>query len=658
MKTRRATWLVIAAAAVLCVLAAAPTASAAPPNPGIVIENGVTQPVFGYADAIRERVWVQADFDTDLDGVNDQIALDVIRPALSDLSIKVPVIMDASPYYSTLGRGNESELKRDLDGDGLLDRWPLFYDNYFVPRGYAVVLLDMVGTNNSTGCPVTGGTPDHLSAVVGIDWLNGRRKGYDKDGNEVVAGWHNGRTGMIGKSYDGTLANGAASTGVEGLSTIVPISAISSWYDYTRSNGVVTRGGSYPSSLSNTVTNPSRRAHCAAVRATLATTDGDESGDYTPFWAERDYNPDAGNVRASVFVVHGLQDDNVMPDHFSKWWDALPASVAKKLWLTRTGHIDPFDFRRAEWVATLHRWFDHELQGVRNDVLTEPEADIEYAADEWRTHKRWPVDSREEVSLKLLADTPTTAGALAIGPPPTPNLPRVHQTITDTPFLSETNAISNPTTVTANRRIFLSTPLEAPVHVSGTPIVRIRASANATDTNVGAILVDYGPATQVSRTGDGARTLATQDCWGETSATDEACYLEVEKRLTNVTQWRVSKGILDALNRNSYAVAEPLIAGQEESFTFPLLPQDYVFAAGHRIGLVLVGSYSGYGSQADQNRATISLNVTETLFDLPVVGGKQALSRAGLEKVTPADLIETPAHEPASESSERDLRDG
>ena len=95
---------------------------------------------------------------------------------------------------------------------------------------------------------------------------------------------------MIGKSYDGTLANGAASTGVEGLSTIVPISAISSWYDYTRSNGVVTRGNSYPSSLSNTVTDPDRRAYCAAVRATMALTDGDETGDYTPFWLERDYN--------------------------------------------------------------------------------------------------------------------------------------------------------------------------------------------------------------------------------------------------------------------------------------------------------------------------------------------------------------------------------
>ena len=43
---------------------------------------------------------------------------------------------------------------------------------------------------------------------------------------------------MIGKSYDGTLANGVAGTGVEGLRTVVPIAAISSWYDYDRSQGL------------------------------------------------------------------------------------------------------------------------------------------------------------------------------------------------------------------------------------------------------------------------------------------------------------------------------------------------------------------------------------------------------------------------------------
>src|SRR5262245_49736576 len=263
MKPGRLGRLAAAAAGAFVVALGAPAAFA---DSGPVVMGGVTQPVFGYADAVRERVWVESTFDSDLDGVNDLIAMDIMRPQASETGdLRVPVIMDASPYYSTLGRGNESELKADTDGDGLLDRWPLFYDNYFVPRGYAVILLDMVGTSNSTGCPVTGGTPDNLSAKVAIDWLNGRATARDKDGNVVVADWHNGRTGMIGKSYDGTLANAVAATGVEGLSTIVPISAISSWYDYTRSNGVIQRGSSYPSFLSNTVTNPDRRAYCTTV---------------------------------------------------------------------------------------------------------------------------------------------------------------------------------------------------------------------------------------------------------------------------------------------------------------------------------------------------------------------------------------------------------
>ena len=44
---------------------------------------------------------------------------------------------------------------------------------------------------------------------------------------------------MMGTSYNGTIPIAAASTGVEGLEAIVPISAISDWYDYYRANGVV-----------------------------------------------------------------------------------------------------------------------------------------------------------------------------------------------------------------------------------------------------------------------------------------------------------------------------------------------------------------------------------------------------------------------------------
>ncbi len=30
-------------------------------------------------------------------------------------------------------RGNEAQCMKDYDNDGVNDKWPLFYDNYFVP---------------------------------------------------------------------------------------------------------------------------------------------------------------------------------------------------------------------------------------------------------------------------------------------------------------------------------------------------------------------------------------------------------------------------------------------------------------------------------------------------------------------------------------------
>ncbi len=122
--------------------------------------------------------------------------------------------MDESPYYDNAGRGNESE-RKTYDADGNPVKFPLFYDNYFVPRGYAFLAVDMVGTTRSDGCPVSGGPTDVLGGKAVVDWLNGRAKAYKPDGTPVKATWTTGRTGMIGKSYDGTLANGVAATGVK-----------------------------------------------------------------------------------------------------------------------------------------------------------------------------------------------------------------------------------------------------------------------------------------------------------------------------------------------------------------------------------------------------------------------------------------------------------
>jgi len=613
--------LAAAVAATLTTLALAPTALGQAPS--LVVEDGVTQPVFDYGSAIRERVWVQSDFDSDRDGVADEIAVDIMRPAESAAGLDVPAIIDASPYYTTLGRGNEGELKEDTDGDGRLDRWPLFYDNYFVPRGYAVILLDMVGTASSTGCPRHGGLEDVGSGRVVIDWLNGQRAGRDAAGNPVTADWHNGKAGMIGKSYDGTLANGTASTGVAGLTTIVPISAISSWYEYSRSNGI-RFNTNYPTFLAGAITDDDNLAHCAPVREFFNANDGDETGDYTPFWVERDYVKDVGNVSTSVFAVHGLQDDNVKTDDFAKWWDQLSArEVPRKIWLTGTGHVEGFDFRRAEWVGTIHRWFDYWLQGYPNGIMDEPMADVEIGPDVWETYDNWPVPGTEDVNVWLRPGD--AAGTLALTP--APGQPQT-RSFTDNPNQSENSAMSNPESPSASKLAFLSQPLEQDLRMSGAPEIRVRASSSLDTAYVGAILVDYGTKTRISRSGNGIVTEDVEDCWGASSASDDACYLQVTKRLQTSSQWRVARGILDGQNRSSFAVAEPLVPGEEYDFTFRLYPNDYEFSAGSRIGVILVGSYPSF-SVPLQTRPTLTVDLKQTRIVLPVVGGHRAAMDSG-----------------------------
>ena len=196
-------------------------------DPDITIgADGKTAPVFDYTQAIRQRVFIpQPGVDTDSNGQMDFVTADIIRPKESGTDVKVPAIIDPSPYYTTVCRGNEGQCMADWDGDGVNDRWPLFYDNYFVPRGYAYVLGQMLGTGYTTeGCPTHGGPEDIAGEKSIVDWLNGRApayKGPDTSSQRVVADWHNGSSAMIGKSYDGTLSNGVAATGVDILAPAV-----------------------------------------------------------------------------------------------------------------------------------------------------------------------------------------------------------------------------------------------------------------------------------------------------------------------------------------------------------------------------------------------------------------------------------------------------
>ncbi|WP_344498814.1 Xaa-Pro dipeptidyl-peptidase [Streptomyces enissocaesilis] len=595
-----------------------------------------SRPVHSYADAIREAVWVDTRLDADGDGKTDRVAVDIVRPREpARQGRKVPVIMDASPYYSCCGRGNESQ-KKTYDANGDPVRFPLYYDNYFVPRGYAFVAVDLAGTNRSDGCVDVGGRSDVQSAKAVVDWLNGRGKAYTSrtGGERAKAGWSTGNTGMIGKSYDGTVANGVAATGVEGLKTIVPIGAISSWYDYYFAQGAPLYD-SGPDWLSDYVESPEARARCQAVQQRLVD-EAPRNGDFTRLWAERDYVPDADKVRASVFVVHGMQDLNVRAKHFGQWWDALAdAGVDRKIWLSQTGHVDPFDFRRGHWVKTLHRWFDHELLGYDNGIDREPMADIERAPDRWTTDKVWPPRSAGATALRPGKGSAPGVGTLSLKPA----APGATETFTDDPKLGESDWAARIDTSTPSKAGFTTKPLTRALRLSGSSEVTVTATPSTSTAHLSAVLVDLGPDTirDYTAAGEGITTLTDRTCWGPSTTGDSSCFKETKARTANVDHTVFSRGWADL---GTYADADrgrPLTPGKRYTITLDLHASDHVVPAGHRLALIVGGTDAGL-IDPPSTTPTLRLDLSRTSAELPVVGGAKefATATAGSSYATPS----------------------
>ena len=618
--------LLAAATAAAVVLTLAPGAAhAAPGAPNI--RGTATVPAYSYADAIRESVRVQTDLDGEQDGRPDQIAVDLVRPRETAAAHRlVPVVMEASPYYACCGRGNESELK-EYDATGTIAKEPLFYDNYFVPRGYAFVAVDLPGTNRSTGCEDVGGRDEVLGAKAVVDWLNGRAKATYADGTPAVATrWTNGKVGMIGKSWDGSIANGVAATGVEGLKTIVPIAGISSWYDYTRFNGVL-RSPGYAPYLNEVVTGRPAAA-CAAAVDDLTTGSDDDTGNFNRFWAQRDYRLDASKVKASVFVVHGLNDTNVTTSQFALWWERL--RVPKKIWLSQMSHVDPFDIRRADWVETLHRWFDHTLQGLPNGIDREPRASIETTPGTWVDQPSWPAASAHPVRVRL-GNGDGVTGTLGGGPA------TGSRTWTDDPDLTEAVATANPSVPVAGRAAFLSAPLTRDLRLSGIPSATLRVRVDRPTTELTARLVDYGTAARVDYlgAGEGITTLDTESCWGQSTTADDACYLDTAEDVVTSDHATLTRGWQDAAHRVSLSFRTPLTPGRWYSIAVPLQATDQIVRAGHVLGLVLQQSDTEYSSPSTTG-ATVDLDLRGSFLTVPLASGSLPPAGATAPRVTTA----------------------
>jgi X-Pro dipeptidyl-peptidase len=546
--------------------------------------------------------------------------VDIIRPAEPAAhGRRVPVIMDESPYFLCCGRGNENQLKTYAP-DGTPTGFPLFYDNYFVPRGYAIALVDNPGTGRSTGCNV--GPAEQAAGIAVVNWLNGRATAHTSAfGDErAYADWSSGSVGMIGKSNDGLTAMGVAVSGVAGLKTVIPIAGVSNLYDFWNPGGALI--GIPTPDDPPPLDNPRQHELCRNAELADAQQIASSNGDFTPYWRQSDFNLTANRIRASVFSVQGFADENVDPVQFGEWWQALTKfNVPRKAWLGQAGHVDPFDLRRADWVNTLHRWLDRWLLNVPNGIDHEPMISIEHTPNVWVDESQWPPAGTRPQVLRATAGPTAGLGTLAAGPG------SGSESIADSTDINSDHFrwATDPTTRSTERVVFTTAPLTSDTRLAGTSSLTVSVRSSKPVATVSAELVDIGPATVYNAGGPFASTgivnLATRSCWGSSSATDSACYLDTTADLVAVDQQIISVGWTDVGHFASPFHQLPLDPNRFYARQLTLSTMDHIVPAGHRLALI-VGGTDNWRFSIPSQSPNLTFNLTGTAVAIPVAHGR------------------------------------
>ncbi len=643
--------LTAAATAAGLAMVVAPTGAAA--------ATGCTSPTFAYGQAqsvfstdpatwVRGEAWVQTPDDSDHDGRPDRVHVDITRPAETAnpaCHYKAPVIFEDSPYYAGIGPEPFWPVDYEL-GNPPPPRPPVppwtprvtspiisqIYESTWLPRGFSVVHAESPGTGESTGCPTSGGPNETNGGKAVVDWLNGRVPAFTSPTSDerVSADWTTGNVGMMGTSYNGTLPEAVATTGVDGLKAIVPISAISDWYDYYRANGMVrapfTFQGEDLDILADVVYSRADQAICRPVIDDLARQQDRTTGDFSAFWNDRNYMKDVRNVHAAVLAAHGNNDFNVMTKNMAQFYEAIKKlGVPHMLYFHQGGHGG------APPDVFINLWFTRYLFGVHNGVERLPRAWIVREPNACPVRQTTAAGDQSNTATLTVADS----GRLTLGLTPSIPVTAADGTVRTVTrnivgIVDSTHVIlSAPVATGAGEKVadgatialLCATRLNpmpyAEWPVPGTEPVSLQFTAGAP--GIGGLTSGPGSAVTETLTDDATVTAATSAdaptsgvrLLYQTSPLSRDTHISgtplltlrmaFGKPLANLTgvlldypptgpATILTRGWLDPTNRVAPAVTTPITPGQFYALRFDMQPKDSVVAAGHRIGVMIISS--------------------------------------------------------------------
>lgn len=425
------------------------------------------------------------------------LAADVFRPAGG----RVPVVLDAGPYFGRFGQDEPAPASPDPALAGL------------PARGIAVVDLSLRGYGGSGGCVDFHGAADRRDLRAAIAWAKAQP-------------WSNGRVAVAGFSYDGGAAVNALAAASDLLDAAVLISPQADAYDTLFHQGVhfgqpattnvfgagLSGTDALGPDLGSSPGRELRNVQSADPACWASFAQGVEQADRDhPFWRGRHPSAEAAGTRVPVLLSYGFEDTT------TRLTDVLAALRGPvRAWLGQWDHDEPSgrDGFRAELAAFL----GHHLRGEGD--APPAGAVVQEGRGGWRAERTWPPAGTGELALPILPGTYRDA----------PGNTADARDLAAVPIAGRVG----PSPVQGSGSWTFTPPLETVRHLAGEPAAEVRAPAGA---QVVALLYDVAP--------DGRASFVTRG----------AARLEAD---------------------GTTAVR--------------LLGQDWRFAPGHRIGLLLSGA--------------------------------------------------------------------
>ena len=574
--------------------------------------NGKSLATFSTNNVIREVVYVETCVDSDRYGLPDLIKVSIIRPTYNG---KIPAVMTASPYHQgTNDKASdkalykmEAELEVKEPNEITIDK-PILdlvepigdaelvseaeeklthinssytLNDYFLPRGFANIYVSGIGTKDSQGL-MTNGDYRQVEAYKNvIDWLNGRCRAFTDHSRkrQVKADWSNGKVATTGLSYLGTMSNGLASTGVDGLEVIIAEAGISSWYNYYRENGLVTSPGGYPGedfdSLDELTYSRNllagdfirgNEAHKASIEELKKNLDR-KTGDYNQFWHDRNYLLNAKKVKAEVVFTHGSQDWNVKPLHVYQMFNTLPSHINKHLFYHNGAHVymnnwQSIDFRESMNALLTQKLLcqstNYQLPSVVWQDNTAPQTWLSLEDFGNQTdHKTFSLGTEEAVIENHYQDSDFE------------RFGKTYQTFNNELYQGKVNQIT------------IDLPVTEDLHINGRVKLNLRLKSSTNKGLLSAQLLELGqkkylqpyPGVLAARTIDNGRYHMLENL----------CELPFSPNAQRV----ITKGYLNLQNRHNLLKIEEVKPDEWMEFQFELQPTIYKLKEGDTLRLVL-----------------------------------------------------------------------